>query len=181
MSFLFVIPHKLQLTSPTGKFDWASSGKFPSITEPSEGYHGLRFDETYGSIAYSMKARFDDLRDLGPTMNPIGAFLLIQGLETLSLRAERHCQNTLAVAKFLEKHEKVAWVSYPGLPSHPSHELAKKLFREGMFGGVLSFGVKGGLEDTQLGAKVVDTLRLASNLANVGECPGCFIGHCATC
>lgn len=129
----------------------------------------MRFVETYGKVAFGIKARLDGMRDLGAAMNPFGAFLLLQGLETLSLRAERHCQNTLAIANFLEQHEKVAWVSYPGLASHPSHGLAKKLLREGMFGGVLSFGVKGGLEDPKLGSRVVDSLRLASNLANVGQ------------
>ncbi|EKM51646.1 uncharacterized protein PHACADRAFT_261900 [Phanerochaete carnosa HHB-10118-sp] len=153
----------------SGKFDWSRSGKFPSFTEPAEGYHGMRFVETYGKVAFGIKARLDGMRDLGATMNPFGAFLLLQGLETLSLRAERHCENTLAVAKFLEKHEKVAWVSYPGLESHPAHLLAKQQLREGMFGGVLSFGVKGGLEDQKLGSRVVDALRLASNLANVGD------------
>lgn len=153
----------------SGNFDWARSGKFPSFTEPAEGYHGMRFVETYGRVAFGIKVRLDGMRDLGAAMNPFGAFLLLQGLETLSLRAERHCENTLAVAKFLEAHPKVAWVSYPGLPSHPSHELAKRQLRQGMFGGVLSFGIKGGLEDPKLGSRVVDALRLASNLANVGD------------
>ncbi|KAJ3521751.1 hypothetical protein NM688_g8974 [Phlebia brevispora] len=149
-----------------GKFDWARSGKFPSFTEPSEGYHGMRYTETFGPIAFAIKARVEVLRDLGATMSPFSAFLLLTGLETLSLRSERHCQNTLALAKWLEQHEKVAWVSFTGLPSHPSYELAKKLFRPGLFGGVLSFGVKG---DAKIGSKVVDSLKLASNLANVGD------------
>ncbi|GJE88550.1 O-acetylhomoserine aminocarboxypropyltransferase/cysteine synthase [Phanerochaete sordida] len=153
----------------SGNFDWAKSGKFPAFTEPAEGYHGMRFVETYGKVAFGIKVRLDGMRDLGAAMNPFGAFLLLQGLETLSLRAERHCSNTLAVAQYLEAHPKVAWVSYPGLPSHPSHALAKQQLREGMFGGVLSFGIKGGLEDPKLGSRVVDALRLASNLANVGD------------
>ncbi|THG97399.1 hypothetical protein EW026_g4587 [Hermanssonia centrifuga] len=103
----------------SGKFDWTRSGKFPSFTEPSEGYHGLKFSETFGPIAFIIKARVEVLRDLGAAMNPFAAFLLLQGLETLSLRAERHSQNALTLARWLEQHEKVAWVSYVGLESHP--------------------------------------------------------------
>ncbi|KAK7681715.1 hypothetical protein QCA50_015062 [Cerrena zonata] len=150
----------------SGKFDWAGSGKFPSFTEPSEGYHGLKFSETFGSLAFIIRARVEVLRDLGSTLNPFASFLLLQGLETLSLRAERHSQNALALAQWLQQHEKVSWVSYPGLESHPSHQLAKRLFRPNLFGGVLSFGVKG---DAKIGSKVVDSLKLASNLANVGD------------
>jgi O-acetylhomoserine/O-acetylserine sulfhydrylase len=115
-----------------------------------------------------VKLRVEILRDAGACLNPFGAFLLLQGLETLSLRAQRHCENALALARYLEQHDKVAWVSYVGLESHPSHQLALKTLREGMFGGVLSFGVKGG-DDAAVGSKVVDSLRLASNLANVGD------------
>jgi O-acetylhomoserine/O-acetylserine sulfhydrylase len=115
-----------------------------------------------------VKLRVEILRDIGACLNPFGAFLLLQGLETLSLRAERHCDNALALARYLEQHEKVAWVSFVGLESHPSHQIALKTLREGTFGGVLSFGVKGG-EDAAVGSKVVDSLRLASNLANVGD------------
>ncbi|KDQ07136.1 hypothetical protein BOTBODRAFT_39056 [Botryobasidium botryosum FD-172 SS1] len=150
----------------SGKFDWARSGKFPCFTEPSEGYHGLKFSETFGAVAFAVKLRVEILRDLGSTLNPFAAFLLLQGLETLSLRVERHCENALALARWLEQSPKVAWVSYPGLPSHPSHELAKKILRPNTFGGVLSFGVKG---DASVGSKVVDQLKLASNLANVGD------------
>lgn len=152
----------------SGRFDWAS-GKFPSFTEPSEGYHGLKYSETFGAVAFAIKARTEVLRDLGATLNPLAAFLLLQGLETLSLRAERHSQNALALARFLEQHAKVSWVLYVGLPSHPSHALARKLFREDLYGGVLSFGVKGGRENPAVGSRVVDTLKLASNLANVGD------------
>lgn len=151
--------------SAAGKFDWAKSGRFPSFTEPADGYHGLRFVD-FGPFAFIMKARFEVQRDLGAIMNPFGAWLLIQGLETLSLRAERHSQNTLALALWLEKHDRVAWVSYSGLPSHPSYETAKVVLRAGQYGGVLSFGVKG---DAATGSAVVDRLRLASNLANVGD------------
>jgi len=150
----------------SGKFDWTRSGKFPSFTEPSPGYHGLKFSETFGPIAFIIKARVEVLRDLGSCLNPFAAFLLLQGLETLSLRAERHSQNALALAKWLEQHEKISWVKYVGLESHPSHALAKTLFRPNLYGGILSFGVKG---DEKVGSQVVDKLKLASNLANVGD------------
>ncbi|CAE6484930.1 unnamed protein product [Rhizoctonia solani] len=149
-----------------GKFDWAASGRFPSFTEPSEGYHGLKFSETFGPLAFAVKLRIEILRDLGASLNPFGAFLLLQGLETLSLRAQRHADNALALAQWLEQHPAVAWVSYPGLPSHPSHAIAKRLLRPNTYGGVLSFGVKG---DAKIGSAVVDKLKLASNLANVGD------------
>jgi O-acetylhomoserine/O-acetylserine sulfhydrylase len=149
-----------------GKFDW-TSGRFPSFTTPAEGYHGLKFSETFGSMAFSVKLRIEILRDLGATLNPFAAFLLLQGLETLSLRAQRHSENALALARYLEKHEKVSWVSYLGLEYHPSHQLALETLREGAFGGMLSFGVKG--NDAAVGSKVVDLLRLASHLANVGD------------
>jgi len=124
--------------------------------------------ETFGNLAFATKLRIEILRDLGATLNPFAAFLLLQGLETLSLRAQRHCDNALALALYLEKHEKVAWVSYTGLQSHASYQLALKTLRPNTFGSVLSFGVKGG-EDAAVGAKVVDSLKLASNLANVGD------------
>lgn len=149
-----------------GKFDWTKSGRFPSFTEPSEGYHGLIFSKTFGNLAFATKLRVEILRDLGATLNPFAAFLLLQGLETLSLRAQRHSDNALALAQWLEQHPKIAWVQYPGLSSHPSHAIAKRLLRPNAFGGVLSFGVKG---DATIGSKVVDKLKLASNLANVGD------------
>ncbi|KAI0631676.1 O-acetylhomoserine ami [Trametes polyzona] len=149
-----------------GKFDWAKSGKFPSFTEPSEGYHGMRYTETFGSGAFAAKCRLDVLRDLGPTMDPFPAFMLLVGIETLSLRAQRHSDNALALAQWLEKHEKVAWVSYLGLATHPSHEDALRLLRPGAFGGMLNFGVRG---DAHAGSAVVDALKLASNVANVGD------------
>ncbi|RDB22068.1 Homocysteine synthase [Hypsizygus marmoreus] len=150
----------------SGKFDYTKSGKFPEFTEPSEGYHGLVFSETYGATAYAVKLRTELLRSLGPALNPFAAFLLIQGLETLSLRGQRHSENALAFAKWLETHPSVAWVSYLGLPSHESHVLATQLLRPGLYGGVLSFGVKGGADKA---AWLVDNLKLASNLANVGD------------
>ncbi|KAL7266951.1 Homocysteine/cysteine synthase [Rhizina undulata] len=150
----------------SGKFDWGkNAARFPQMVEPSDGYHGLKFWETFGPITFAIRVRVEILRDLGSCLNPFGAFQLINGLETLSLRVERHVSNALALAKWLEKHEKVSWVSYPGLESHPSHELAKKYLKRG-FGGVLSFGVKGG---EKAGVTVVDNLKLASNLANVGD------------
>jgi O-acetylhomoserine/O-acetylserine sulfhydrylase len=149
-----------------GKFDWTKSGKFPGFTEPAEGYHGLKFSETFGAAAFAVKVRTEFLRDIGPCLNPFGAFLLLQGLETLSLRGQRHSENALALARFLEQHPNVAWVSYLGLPSHESYMLAQKLLRPGVFGGVLSFGVKG---DVKTASKTVDSLKLASQLANVGD------------
>lgn len=150
----------------SGKFDWGKNGKrFPAMVEPSDGYHGLKFWEAFGPDAFITRVRVEILRDLGSTLNPFAAFQLIQGLETLSLRAERHAQNSLALAKWLEKNSYVSWVSYPGLENHSSHELAKKYLKRG-FGGVLSFGVKGG---GAAGSQVVDGFKLISNLANVGD------------
>ncbi|KAK4054855.1 Homocysteine/cysteine synthase [Microbotryomycetes sp. JL201] len=151
----------------SGKFDWAASPRFKKgFVDGAPGYHGLEFSKTFGNIAYAIKVRVEILRDLGACLSPQNAFMILQGVETLSLRGERHSQNTLALAQHLEKHSGVAWVSYPGLPNHPSHENAKKILRQGQFGGVLSFGVKG---DASVGSKVVDHLKLASNLANVGD------------
>ncbi|KDQ07137.1 hypothetical protein BOTBODRAFT_180964 [Botryobasidium botryosum FD-172 SS1] len=156
----------------SGKFDWIRSGKFPGFTEPSEGYHGLKFGEKFGPTAFAVKLRLEILRDVGSTLNPFAAFLLLQGLETLSLRMERHCENALALARWLEKNPHVSWVSYPGLPSHPSHDRAKQILRPNTFGGILSFGVKGG---ASIGGEVVDRLKLANNLANVGDAKTLFI------
>ncbi|KAF9533648.1 Cys/Met metabolism PLP-dependent enzyme-domain-containing protein [Crepidotus variabilis] len=150
----------------SGKFDWTKSGKFPGFTEPSEGYHGLKFSETFGAVAFAVKVRTELLRDIGPALNPFAAFLLLQGLETLSLRGQRHCDNALVLAQTLEKHPNVAWVSYLGLPSHESHQRALKQLRPNAFGGVLSFGVKG---DSKVASRVVESLKLASHLANVGD------------
>ena len=131
------------------------------MNEPSEGYHGLKFWETFGKITFAIRVRVEILRDMGTSMNPFGAQQLLLGIETLSLRAERHAENALKLARWLGKNENVAWVSYPGLESHSSHELAKKYLPRG-FGGVLSFGVKG---DAQAGSQVVDNFKLISNLA----------------
>jgi O-acetylhomoserine/O-acetylserine sulfhydrylase len=155
-----------------GNYDWGN-GKFPQFSEPSEGYHGLNFAKVFGvnnplglpNIAFAIRARVEGLRDFGPSQSPFNAFLLLQGLETLSLRVERHVQNALTLAKWLEQHEQVEFVWYPGLESSPYHDLAKKYFKNG-FGGVLQFGIKGGVEN---GAKFIDSLKLVSHLANVGD------------
>ncbi|KAG6122329.1 hypothetical protein E4U14_007795 [Claviceps sp. LM454 group G7] len=150
----------------SGKFDWAKNAKrFPQFFEPSAGYHGLKFYETFGNLAYIICARVEVLRDLGATLNPFAAQQLLLGIETLSLRAERHAQNALALAKYLERSPYVSWVSYPGLESHPYHEAARKYLTRGS-GGVLSFGVKGG---GAAGSQIVDGFKLISNLANVGD------------
>lgn len=156
------------LVVDAGKFDWGSEDarkRFPQMTQPSDGYHGLKFFDTFGAITYIIRLRVEILRDLGAAMNPFAAQQLILGVETLSLRCERHAQNAMALAKWLRKNENVAWVSYPGLESHKSHALAKKYLPRG-FGGVLSFGVKGG---EKAGSQVVDGFKLISNLANVGD------------
>ena len=154
----------------SGKFDWGS-GKFPVFTDPAPGYHGLIFNDVFGAqspfgnIAFIIRARVEGLRDLGPTLSPFNAFLLLQGLETLSLRVQRHVDNALALAQWLQQQPQVAWVNYLGLPEHPYHERAKKYLQHG-FGGVLNFGIKGGLE---AGKAFIDHVKLASHLANVGD------------
>jgi O-acetylhomoserine/O-acetylserine sulfhydrylase len=154
-----------------GRFDWAN-GRYPLMTEPAPGYHGLVFTDVFnaksalGNIAFIIRARVDGLRDQGAALSPFNAFLFLQGLETLSLRVERHCQNALAFAQWLSKHPQVAWVNYPGLPSHPSHTRAKRYVRAGLYGSILTFGIKGGLA---AGRKFIDSVKLASLLANVGD------------
>jgi len=147
-----------------GKFDWAN-GKFPMLTEPDPSYHGLRYVEAFGPAAYIAKARVNLLRDLGGCISPFNAFLILQGCETLSLRMERHSANALAVATWLEDHPLATWVKYPGLPSHPSHELARRYLPRGC-GGMIGFGIKGGLE---AGKKFIEATRLCSHLANIGD------------
>ena len=149
----------------SGKFDWAASGKFPSLTEPEPAYHGLRFYENFGDFAFTTKARAVGLRDYGPTMAPMNAFLTITGAETLHVRMERHCENALKVATFLAGHEKVSWVSYAGLESSPYHALAKKYMPKGA-GAVFTFGIKGGFE---AGVKLVENVGIFSHLANIGD------------
>jgi O-acetylhomoserine/O-acetylserine sulfhydrylase len=147
-----------------GTYNWGN-GKFPQFTEPSPGYHGLKFHETFGQLAFLIRARVEGLRDFGPAISPFNSFLLIQGIETLSLRMERHVSNALQLAEWLEKHPKVEKVNYPGLPSSPYHDLAKKYLKNG-FGGMVSFIVKGGKKKAET---VVDSLKLVSHVANVGD------------
>jgi O-acetylhomoserine (thiol)-lyase len=164
-----------------GNFNWGN-GKFPGFTEPSEGYHGLKywdifnFDGPFGNIAFAIKARVEGLRDFGPALSPFNSFLLIQGLETLSLRMDRHVSNTLALAKWLEQHPKVESVNYPGLEGNPSYENAKKYLPRGA-GGVLSFEVKG---DKETANQVVNSLEMVSHLANVGDAKTLIIQPAAT-
>ncbi|HNP87469.1 MAG TPA: homocysteine synthase [Kouleothrix sp.] len=159
----------------SGKFDWAASGRFPGLTQPDESYHGLVYTQALGPLAYIIKARVQLLRDIGAAISPFNAFLLLQGIETLPLRMERHSQNALAVAKYLQEHSKVAWVNYPGLPNHPTYELAKKLLPKGQ-SGILGFGIKGG---RAAGATFINSLKLFSHLANIGDAKSLAI-HPAT-
>jgi O-acetylhomoserine (thiol)-lyase len=160
----------------SGKFNWGN-GKFPAFTEPSESYHGLVFwdvfgtDGPFGNIAFNVRARTEGLRDWGNTISPFNAFLLVQGIETLSLRLERHVQNTQALAEWLEKQPQVEYVNYPGLKSSPYHELAKKYFPKGP-GAVLTFKVKGGAENAD---RVIGNVKILSHLANVGDAKSLII------
>ena len=156
-------------------YNWGN-GKFPQFSEPSEGYHGLNFWETFGKSAFIIRARVEGLRDFGPAISPFNSFQLIQGLETLSLRMERHTSNALELALWLEKHPKVEKVNYPGLESSPYYQLAKKYLKNG-FGGVLSFTLKGTKENT---IKFIDSLKLTSHLANVGDTKTLIIQPAAT-
>ena len=149
----------------SGRFDWWRDGKFPSLTEPDPAYHGLAFAETFGDFGFTQKARSVALRDFGPTLSPMNAFLLLQGVETLPLRMERHCANAEAVAGFLERHPKVSWVAYAGLESSAYYALARKYLPKGA-GAVFSFGVKGGFD---AGVKLVEGCELISHLANIGD------------
>jgi O-acetylhomoserine (thiol)-lyase len=148
----------------SGKFPW-DNGNFPGMTEPSDGYHGVKFYETFGDFGYTMRARLEQLRILGPTLSPFNSFLLLQGIETLPVRMERHCENALAVAKFLDEHELINWVKYPGLPSDKYYSLKEKYMPKGA-SGVLAFGVKGG---ATAGAKFIESVQFLSHLANVGD------------
>ena len=154
----------------SGTFDWRN-GRFPGFTEPSPGYHGLVFADTFGpdgpfgNIAFAIRVRVEGLRDLGAALSPFNAFLLLQGVETLSLRVQRHADNALELARWLEGQPKVAWVNYPGLESHPDHEVATRILTNG-FGAVLSFGIEGGPQQAE---RFIDSVELASHLANVGD------------
>jgi O-acetylhomoserine (thiol)-lyase len=159
----------------SGKFPW-NKGAFPQLLEPSKGYHGIRFHETFGDIAYIIKARVEGLRDFGPALSPFNSFLFLQGLETLNLRMDRHSRNALTVAEHLSRHPNVGWVSYPGLPSSPYHKLAQKYLPLGA-GAILTFGIRGGLE---AGRRFIDSLKLFSHLANVGDAKSLVIHPAST-
>ena len=165
----------------SGNFDW-NNGKFPEFTEPDPSYHGLKYWETFGNfpdlgnIAFIVKARVQLLRDLGPALSPFNAFLFLQGLETLPLRVKRHSENALAVAQFLKEHPLVEWVNYPGLKEHPSHRLAKK-YLKGDYGGIVGFGIKGGLE---AGKRFIESVKLLSHLANIGDAKSLVIHPAST-
>ena len=159
----------------SGKFDW-TNGKFPQITEPSPGYHGMKFAETFGEMAFILKCRVEGLRDLGPCMSPFNAFQFLQGIETLGMRMERHCSNAMAAAEFLEKHDAVTWVNHPGLASSKYADLAKKYLPKGA-GAIFTFGIKGGLE---AGKKFIDSVQLLSHLANVGDAKSLVIHPAST-
>lgn len=166
----------------SGKFDWGS-GKFPNYTEPDPSYHNLKFWETFqnfagmGNVAFAFRARLQLLRDLGPAISPFNSFLLLQGLETLHLRMERHSRNALEVAEFLKGHKKAAWVNYPGLPDHPSYAIAQKYHYRGLYGALMGFGVKGGLE---AGKKLIESVKLFSHLANIGDAKSLIIHPAST-
>lgn len=149
----------------SGNFDWSQNDKFPLLTKPDPSYHGLKFHESCGNLAFTFRGIAVGLRDLGAVMSPMNAFLTMLGLETLPLRMEKHCTNALKLAEFLDSHEKVSWVKYPGLKNNPYHNLAKKYLNNG-FGAVFTFGIKGGDE---AGLKIVDSCKLFSHVANVGD------------
>ena len=147
----------------SGKFPW-DNGKFPGMTEPSKGYHGVKFYETFGDFGFTMRCRMECLRVYGASLSPMSAWQILQGVETLPLRMERHCRNALAVANFLKQDSRVAWVNYPGLPEHPQHELMKKQMSGAS--GLLAFGVKGGLVQ---GVKFIEAAKFMSHLVNIGD------------
>src|SRR5262249_22059388 len=158
-----------------GKFPW-EKGRYPHITEPAKHYHGVRFYETFGRLAYIIKCRGDGLRDFGTCMSPFNSFLFIQGLETLPLRMQPHSQNGSAGGRFLQKHKHVTWVNYPGLESSPYRTLAKKYLPKGC-GAILTFGIKGGLE---AGKRFIESLQMFSHLANVGDAKSLVIHPAST-
>jgi len=160
----------------SGKFDWKASGKFPGITEPSPGYHGAIFSEVAGPAAYIIKARVTLLRDTGAALSPFNAFLFLQGLETLSLRVERHVENALKIVEFLSKHPKVEKVNHPSLPDHPHHALYKKYFPKGA-GSIFTFEIKGGREAA---LQFIRRLKLFSLLANVADVKSLVIHPAST-
>lgn len=164
------------LVADSGRFNWIGTDKFASLSTPEPAYHGLTFYETFGDMAYTTYNHAVTLRDLGPTMAPMNAFLTLLGMETLSLRMERHCENALKVAQFLETHEAVDWVSYAGLESSPYRELSQK-YTNGRGGALFTFGVKGGYE---VGERVVNAVNLFSHLANIGDCRSLILHPAST-
>ena len=148
-----------------GQFDWQQNDKFPTMTEPYPGYHGLSFAEEFGPVAFTMRARAEGMRDMGPCMSPTNAFNIIQGIETLSVRMDKHLSNAKTMLEYLSNHDGVEWVSHPDLPDHPDHEVAKKMLPKGA-GSMIAFGVKGG---RKAGEAFINAVKLASNLANVGD------------
>ncbi len=159
----------------SGKFDWGN-GNFPGMTEPSAGYHGIRFFETFGDFGFTAKARCETVRTLGPAMSPFNAFMLLQGLETLPVRMDRHCENALAAAKFLRQHPAVSWVNYAGLEDNPYQPLVKKYLPKGA-SSIFTFGVKGG---AQAGARFIESAEFLSHLANVGDAKTLIIHPAST-
>lgn len=161
----------------SGNFDWTSSPRFKEdFVDPDPSYHGLSFSEAFGNIAFALKVRTQGLRDIGPALSPFNAWQILQGAETLPIRMERHSQNAKKVAEFLANHPKVEWVTYPGLENHSDHEVAKKYWKDGNFGAIIGFGVKGGAE---AGKKLVESVKLFSHLANIGDAKSLII-HPAT-
>jgi O-acetylhomoserine (thiol)-lyase len=160
-----------------GTFDWTNNPRFKAeFQDPDPSYHGLQFGPALGNIAYIIKLRVQGLRDIGAAISPFNSFLIIQGIETLALRMERHSQNASAVARFLTEHPKVSWVNYPGLPGHPAADTAARYWQHGLYGAILGFGVKGGAE---AGKKVVESVKIFSHLANIGDAKSLII-HPAT-
>jgi O-acetylhomoserine (thiol)-lyase len=160
----------------SGKFDWASSGRFPGLTEPDPSYNGIVYVKEAGPAAYITKTRLQLLRDTGAALSPFNAFLFLQGLETLSLRVERHVSNTRKIAEFLHQHPLVSWVNYPSLPGNRYYDLAQKYFPKGA-GSIFTFGIKGSLEE---GKKFIDNLQIFSLLANVADAKSLVIHPAST-
>jgi O-acetylhomoserine (thiol)-lyase len=164
----------------SGRFDWGS-GKFPEFTTPSPGYHGVIFHETFGDFGFTMKARMEIMRTFGPALSPLSAWLLLQGLESMPVRMDRHCANALAVARFLQDHPRVAWVNYPGLPGNRYFELSKKYLPKGA-SGLLNFGIKGSTPSgaARAGEKFIDAAQFMSHLANIGDAKTLIIHPAST-
>lgn len=158
-----------------GNFDWGN-GRFPELTEPDSSYHGLQYVKTFGNLAYIIKARVQLMRDIGTTPSPFNSFLFTNGLQTLPLRMQRHSDNALALAQFLESHPSVSWVKYPGLSSHASHDRAQKYLPQGC-SGVLTFGIKGG---TEAGKKFMEACRLVALVVHVGDARSCVLHPAST-